>query len=94
MKLTIAGFSKSDTKDQPFQVGVGANDKNSGFSASVRFSWTVTENTTHFQIADSSGHQHGDLNVNLAPVPLPVSGWLLIAGVAGLRAMRRRQMHA
>lgn len=89
--LTLTGFSKSETKVQPFQIGVDANDKNAGFGASAWFSWEVTQNSTHFQISDSSGHQHGDLNINLEAVPLPAAGWLLIAGVAGLGAMRRRQ---
>lgn len=30
----------------------------------------------------------------MSPVPLPAAGWMLIAGLGGLAAMRRRKLHA
>ncbi len=40
--------------------------------------------------ADQLGGFIDDVSVSAAPIPLPAAGWLLLAGVAGLGALRRR----
>ena len=40
-------------------------------SVSAWSSWSVNDN--QFGITASTGYQYGDLNVNLAPVPLPAA---------------------
>jgi len=79
---------RGSNSDGPFkvQVGVGANDKDATlFGLSTWFTLTeegCSANCTPY---------HGDINIVLEPVPLPAAGFMLIAGVGGLFAMRRRK---
>ena len=82
----------------PFQAGINANAlvDNGLNGMSFWFQWTQTG--THAASETVGGKTYafqystgaGDVNANMAPVPLPAAGWLLIAGLGGLAAMRRR----
>ena len=68
-----------------FQFGFGANDKYNSFGAS---SW--------LKLTDSSCDEnctvyYGDINVDLALVPLPPSLALMLAGLGGIGLMARRR---
>lgn len=91
LTLTLATFP--DLDKFPFQLGEGANDKDNGLGGANWFSWDVATDANYQgpSVSDSSGNQHGDINVQLTPVPLPAGGLFLIAGIAGLGAMRRRK---
>ncbi|WP_420876405.1 VPLPA-CTERM sorting domain-containing protein [Roseovarius tolerans] len=41
-------------------------------------------------------HGHSELGIyaNISAVPLPAAGWLMIAGIGGLAALRRRRKAA
>lgn len=78
------------------QVGTGANDKNGNFGMS---NWFMVACEQGCDTSAFGNRTQGDINVNLAatnrapvpPVPLPAAGWLLIAGLGGLAAMKRRK---
>lgn len=96
--LTLTLTQLPEDGKYPFQLGDGANDKNAGLGASAWFKWEVStsqfyDGPTAFDTRDGG---HGDFNLNLEmqAVPLPAAGWMLIAGVAGLGAMRRRKRPA
>ena len=40
---------------------------------------------------DNSAHLYASYSVVPSPVPLPAAGWMLIAGLGGLVAMKRRK---
>ncbi len=73
----------------------GANNKNKNFGMANWFMINVdsatcsicTGNTT---IANLNGKQ-GDINIDLAPVPAPAAGFLLIGGLGALAGLRRRR---
>ena len=72
------------------QLGWGASDKrgkSDGFSD--WFNWTVTNNDSGLRLTSTSGS--GDINVFIAPIPLPAGGVLLLSGLFGLGAMSRRR---
>jgi hypothetical protein len=54
--------------------------------------WSLTGDVTFTDDGSSRGSSPAaQFKVtNVAPVPLPAAGWMLVAGVAGLAAMRRR----
>lgn len=66
----------------PFQIGFGANGKNTNFGGSGWFTYTVNGGTTSYR---------GDFNVDLATAPLPASMLLLLGGLGGVSLMRRRK---
>ncbi len=87
----LAGLLLSlTTFGPPAQLGDGANDKNAGLGAAQWFSWTVEENTTKYAFESSTGRQHGDINLNLSPVPVPAAGLLLIGAIGSLGFARRK----
>jgi len=74
----------------------GSNNKNQELGLAVWLKLKVESATcmicaNNSKIAGLNGRQ-GDINVNLTPVPLPASGLLLVGGLAGFAAMRRKSL--
>ncbi len=75
----------------------GANNKNPNFGMAFWFAMTTDRDAADdCAICDAStfgriNGRQGDVNIDLAPVPLPASALLLIAGLGGLGAMRARR---
>ena len=100
----MEGLSYTITQKSPHgpQAGVGANDKDAnelGFS--MWYMWEMDQGSAAVNqsnyVFNTSG-DHGDFNMDLElrttdinEVPLPAAGWLLIAGIGGLAATRRRK---
>lgn len=101
LTLTLKAYPDADT--HPFQLGLGANDKDNGLGASGWFHW-VAETTdayeqrvgtpTVYNSGNSPAGSHGDINIQLEAVPLPAGAWMLIAAIAGLGTMRLRRRSA
>ena len=88
--LTLDLSIKPKDGEKPPQFGYGANWVDLNFGYSNWFYWTVSDaEKTQYGLKNLSGH--GDVNVNMSPVPLPAAGWLLLAGVGALGAMRHRR---
>ena len=98
--LSLSAFPDPSVEDIPFQLGEGANDKNTGLGGAGWFRWfaEVSEDyvgPSPFNSVDLGSRRHGDINLNLelipTPVPLPAAGMMLLAGLGGLGALRMRQ---
>jgi len=79
----------------------GANNKNNQFGMANWFNFSIDQancaicsNNSVLDGIINAGSVQGDFNLNLAPVPLPASGWMLIAAAGGLAGMRRRKARA
>ncbi len=88
-------LSKPLDESYAFQSGIGANGKNINFGLS---GWLFLEGASPaaMQVNDC-GAQAGqtcDFNIDLVKTPLPASALLLIGGIAGLGAMRKRKAAA
>ena len=75
------------------QVGTTANNKNDNYGLA---NWFFLEKTAACsnQTIDLCGLNdvtQGDINIDIAPVPLPAAGLMLLAAVGGLGAMKRRK---
>lgn len=76
------------------QVGTTANNKNGEFGLANWFfvNASVEGNCANeaIDLCDAIGTQ-GDINIDLAPVPLPAAGVLLLAAIGGFGAFGRRK---
>lgn len=89
--LTLALYDFPVAGNVPFQLGNGANDKNAGLGAAGWFGWNVLTTGSYNGPAANLPSNHGDFNINLAPVPLPAAGMMLLVGLGGLGALRARK---
>ena len=100
----LAGLSYDITDKtnsmHPAQVGVSANALTLGDNGmSFWFDWDKSAGSIDPVAFSARNDGAGDFNLNLADnpdppvgeVPLPAAGWLLIAGIGGLAAARRRK---
>lgn len=83
--ITIDGYQDNFTvgmhNGYSLQIGQGANDKSAAFGGSV---WMdVTGN--------GYGGGHWDINMDLAPVPVPATVWLFGSALLGLAGFSRRR---
>lgn len=70
-------------------VGSGGTSPNYEEVAIVKFSDLSFDSVTFSSLKGKNSFEFA-----LAPVPLPAAGWLMIAGLGGLAAMRRRKKSA
>lgn len=90
--LTLDLSIKPENDSKPPQFGWCANWVDCELGYSNWFFYTAsTDDEFNSNIHIASGTKHGDINVNMAPVPLPAAGWMLIAGMGAIGAMRRRR---
>ncbi|WP_299960058.1 VPLPA-CTERM sorting domain-containing protein [uncultured Roseobacter sp.] len=97
LSLILSVYPDPQVEDIPFQLGEGANDKNSGLGASGWFSWETQISQIYIGPDAFDSKKHGDINLNLRlnpdsnipdQVPLPAAAFLLIAGLGGLGGLR------
>ncbi|MDO5704531.1 MAG: VPLPA-CTERM sorting domain-containing protein, partial [Paracoccus sp. (in: a-proteobacteria)] len=83
----------SDKNTTGYDFSVPTYDHNTGYT--VDLSDTVYggdfTGISWFQIASSQGGNVRFDDISVAPVPLPAAGLMLLAGIGGLAALRRRK---
>ncbi len=78
----------SSAKYIAFKIGGGLEDTWAiirNFAENNEFTFTKEARASGF--SNTREYQYG----SVAPVPLPAAGWLMLAGIGGLVAMRRRK---
>jgi len=81
----------ADSRDELARSALGGFG---GAQVDTLFVWTLDSGVSHYVFtfeAAASSVSLDALTVDIAPVPLPISAWLLGSAVAGLSAMRRRE---
>lgn len=79
------------------QVGIGGNGKDIdqlGMAMWFDYTRTDTLGTSMFGDYEIASMGRGDVIVDLAQMPLPAAGWLLIAGLGGMAIAGRRKKTA
>ncbi len=72
------------------QIGEGANDKTGVFGASTWLNAYVGNPNDGYKLVEG----HWDLNMDLAPVPIPAAAWLFGSALMGLVGFARRKNNA
>lgn len=75
------------------QIGTTANNKNSNFGMANWFFLVKTANCSNATLnyCGLNDRTQGDINVDLAPVPLPAAGLMLLAAIGGFGLFGRRK---
>lgn len=89
-------YDISDKSGHQPQVGIGGNAIDTDdLGLSMWFTFMRTDGGPStiggYTLLDQGG---GDFNIDIASMPLPAAGWLLIAGLGGMFAMGRRNKAA
>lgn len=79
----------SSAKYIAFKIGGGLAD-----SWAIVKSLAANNEFTFTKVARASGLSHTREYGEVAPIPLPAAGWLMLAGIGGLVALRRRKRAA
>ena len=82
LNLEIRPINDFGVPTIPFQLGLGANDKDASFGGSSWFTWTEVG-------GERSGH--GDVNISVSAVPLPMPALMLLTGLGVFGFVQRRQ---
>ena len=72
------------------QLGFDANNKNDNLGLANWFTITAAADCTSWVCDQAEGGVRGDVNIDLAPVPLPAAGFLLLAALGGMGVAGRR----
>ena len=96
-RLPENGSDATQVGSSPGTGTRGANNKNENLGMANWFKIAVVSSACGAFCADNAtaisslNGRQGDINVDLAPVPLPAGMLLLLTGIAGLGAARRRK---
>jgi len=93
--IETVAYNITDNPMHRAQAGLGANALEAGddgFSMWFRYNLVSGQSTLDGYHFAQKGT--GDINVDIAPVPLPATGLLLLAAVGGLAMGRRRKIAA
>ena len=79
---------------KPGQLGYGGNWTTDDFGYSNWMYWSITQNNTNINLGPLNTQYHGDVNFTLVATPIPAGLPLVLTGLAGLYALRRRKAAA
>lgn len=71
------------------QIGTGSNNKNANYGLANWFFFHKIAGRCDNVNCDRLDGRQGDINIDLAPVPAPAAGLLLLAGIGALTGLRR-----
>lgn len=92
-KLAFSYFGKNDKFRLYSWTGSGWDFEGNGYSAVTHLASGVYTGSM-FLLGATGDHddwKFKGVKVDVSPVPLPAAGWMLLAGLGGLAAMKRRK---
>ena len=88
--FVATAFPDPENEAYATQLGFGANNKNDNLGLANWFTITAAADCTSWVCDQAEGEVRGDVNIDLAPVPLPAAGFLLLAALGGMGVAGRR----